>query len=112
MSTDIDTREALDAFTREHLIAVTWFSGPDCNVCHVLRPKVEALLSEAFPKVPLAAVDCDAARDLAAQLSVFTIPTAIIWMEGREAQRFARNFSVGEIRDALTRPYALCYDDA
>ncbi|GAB6043342.1 hypothetical protein JCM17961_40200 [Endothiovibrio diazotrophicus] len=110
MSTDIDTREALGAFTREHPIAVTWFSGPDCNVCHALRPKVEALLAEEFPRVPLAAVDCDRARDLAAQLGVFTIPTAVIWIDGREAQRFARNFSPGELRAALARPYALCFE--
>lgn len=112
MTTEIDTREALDAFIREHPIALIWFSGPDCNVCHALRPKVEALLDEAFPKVAMAGVDCDRARDLAAQLGVFTIPTAVIWLDGREAQRFPRNFSVGEIRAALARPYALCFDDA
>ena len=112
MSNEIETPEALDTFTREHPIAVVWFSGPDCNVCHALRPKVEALLADEFPKVPLADVDCDRARDLAAQLGVFTIPTAVIWLDGREAQRFARNFSLGEIRDALARPYALCFDDA
>ena len=112
MSTEIHTGEALEAFAREHPIALIWFSGPGCNVCHALRPKVESLLDEAFPKAAMALVDCDRDRDLAAQLGIFTIPTAVIWLDGREAQRFARNFSVNEIRTALARPYALCFNHA
>lgn len=110
------TAEIRDAAALERRIAdepvlLAWFSGPDCNVCRALRPKVEALLAAEFPRVAMVRIDCAEARELAAQRQVFAIPTAVIWLDGREYRRFGRGFGIGELREALERPYRLLFGE-
>ena len=104
-------QEELDARLAEYPAAVVWFSTPDCHVCHALRPKVEALLAEEFPRAALIAVDAAAHPELAGQWVVTAAPTAVICLEGREGQRLSRSFGVDAIRQALVRPYGLLFDE-
>ena len=97
-------------FLQGHLAAAIWFSGPDCNVCHVLLPKVAEMLQQEFPQVAMARVDCAAASSLAAAHGVLSIPTLLFCFDGREAQRFVRNFGIGQVREALARPYGLMFE--
>jgi len=103
----LDATEALESFVQAHPIAAVYFSGPDCGVCHALRPRLEAMLAERFPELTLAEVDCGRLPETAAQNGVFSIPTLVVWLEGREFLRRARNISPGEVADALARPYAM-----
>lgn len=90
--------------------AVFCFSTPQCNVCKVLRPKVEALLADAFPRMGFHYVDCEALPDAAAQYRVFAVPTLLVVFDGREVHRFSRNLGIGELREAIERPYALFFE--
>jgi hypothetical protein len=87
--------------------AAVYFESPDCAVCGVLRPRIEALLSTRFPRLPLGLVDAAANPELAAQAAVFSFPAFIVLFEGREFLRQARHFSLAELEQALERPYAL-----
>jgi thioredoxin-like negative regulator of GroEL len=100
----------LQAFVRDHPAAALYFSGDDCNVCQALFPKVEALLQQEYPRIGLGKLNCTRHPQLAAQQGVFTVPTLILYFDGREAQRFARNISLGQLREALDRPYGLLFD--
>ncbi len=86
-----------------------YFSGPDCAVCQVLKPRVIALLQREFPRIAVALVDCAAAPELAAQQSVFAVPTLTVYFDGQELLRLARNFSPAQLAEALERPYALYF---
>ncbi len=97
-------------FAQHYPAAAIWFSGEGCNVCEVLLPRIKALLADEFPQVALARVDCAAARELAAAKGVFSIPTLLLYFDGREAKRFVRNFSPGQVREALARPYQLLFE--
>ena len=103
----IDSSDALQAFVAENPAALLYFSAEGCGVCTVLLPKVEALLREEFPRAGLARIDCSARPELAAQQGVFAVPTLVLFFDGREAQRFARNVSLGQLREAMARPYRL-----
>lgn len=107
---DIGSQEQFDAFVQQHPATAVWFSAPDCNVCHALFPKVVELLQQEFPRLQLARVDCAEAKALAAAQSVFSIPTLVLCFDGREGQRLVRNFSLGQVRDALARPYQLLFE--
>lgn len=100
----------IERFVAEHPAAALYFSGDNCNVCSVLFPKVEALLAEDFPRVGLGKLNCTQSPEAAAQHGVFTVPTLILYFDGREAQRFSRNISLGQLREALARPYQLLFD--
>ena len=110
MVTDIASSEQLEHYLAAHRGALVYFTAPDCAVCGALEPRVQAMAGELFPALALARVDCAQAPELAAQTGVFTIPTVIVYFEGQEAIRKARNFSLIELRDAIDRPYRILGD--
>ncbi len=88
-----------------------YFSLPECGICHVLKPRIAALLAEQFPRVVFAEVDCAEAPALAALHQVFTVPVVTLFLEGRESSRWVRNLHMGELREQLARPYSFLFGD-
>ncbi|GET33285.1 thioredoxin-like protein YdfQ [Prolixibacter bellariivorans] len=91
-------------------LVLLYFTGPNCSVCHVLRPKVEALVQSEFPKVAFRAVSVDQEPELAASFSVFTVPTVIFFAEGKETFRKVRAFSLDELQGDMSRIYRFFED--
>lgn len=87
---------------REHRFLLAYFSTPTCNVCKVLRPKVEQLAAR-LDEVGFAYIDSSEHPEIAGQHTVFAVPTIILFHEGRELRRFSRNVSVYDIEQALER---------
>ncbi len=107
MTEQLNSPPAFQDHLQASPLAAVYFSGPDCGVCSVLKPKLLALFSSEFPDLSVAEVDCARQPELSASQSVFTIPTLLIYIDGREAFRFARSFSPAQVRDSLQRPYGL-----
>lgn len=110
MSADLQSISDLERFVGEHPAALVYFSSPQCSVCKALRPKVEAMLRERFPKMAMGCVDCLASPDVAGQYAVFSIPALLLFMDGRETGRYIRTFSMAELAGAITRPYHLMFE--
>jgi thioredoxin 1 len=102
--------EMFEATIRQEAAVLAYFSHEQCNVCRVLKPKVEELLREKFPKIKAIYCDTKCTPEIAAAQSVFAVPTIIIWFEGKETYRFSRNIGLLELEDALSRPYRLFFD--
>ena len=99
----------------EELIAgekgvLLYFSNHMCSVCRVLKPKVLELLQEKFPLMAARYIDIDKSPVLSGQHRVFTIPTILLFFDGKENQRFSRNISLGQLEEAISRPYSLLFD--
>ncbi|MFO7593236.1 MAG: thioredoxin family protein [Pseudomonadota bacterium] len=109
MTVLISHLDQMQAFVREEPAAAVYFAGEGCNVCTVLYPKVEALLQQEFPRVALARVECGTHSEICAQHGVFSIPTLLLFFDGHESQRYVRNIGLGELRQALERPYQLLF---
>jgi len=90
---------------------LAYFSTPTCRVCHALRPKVEALLAERFPRVDFLYVDSEASPALAAQNLVFAAPTVLLFFLGREHTRFSRNLALDDLAAAIERPYDMLFGE-
>ena len=88
-----------------------YFSNDSCSVCKVLRPKVAELLRDRFPLMASNYVDTDKSPVISGQFRVFTIPTILIFFEGREQVRYSRNISMHQLEDTLSRPYSLLFED-
>jgi len=86
---------------------LVYFSHEACNVCKVLKPKVEVLLAEKFPKMKMLYVNTYQQAEIAVEHRVFTAPTILIFFEGKEHFRFSRNVSIGQLREAIERPYSM-----
>ncbi|GAO28180.1 thioredoxin family protein [Geofilum rubicundum] len=107
---NVASTERFEAIIRQEAAVLAYFSHEQCNVCKVLKPKVEALLADQFPKIKALYCDTKNAPEIAASQSVFAVPTIIVWFEGKETYRFSRNIGLQELEGALSRPYHLFFD--
>jgi len=105
----IENGKQLDRQIRKYPALAVWFSGPDCGVCGTLKPKLETLFSDKFPSIALAEVKCTELPESAAKHTVFSVPTLIIFLEGRENLRESRNISLVEFSTRLQRSYDLLF---
>ena len=88
-----------------------YFSSDSCSVCKVLKPKVAELLSKQFPSMVSSYVDTEKSPVIAGQYRVFTIPTILIFFEGKEQVRYSRNISMHQLEEAISRPYSMVFED-
>jgi len=88
-----------------------YFSSDTCSVCKVLKPKVSELLTSKFPLLSVRYVNTELSPMIAGQYRVFTIPTLLIYFEGKEQLRYSRNISISQLEESLSRPYNLVFED-
>lgn len=67
---------------------ILYFSSKGCNVCHSVFPKLIQLLKDH--PIDIGRIDVDDSKKLAGQSLIFSIPTIIIFDEGREIHRESR----------------------
>jgi thioredoxin len=108
--TELLTLVEFKRFITNNSGAVVYFSTPDCNVCKVLKPKLKELLAEKFPEMKFAYVNCETAKELAAQQSIFSVPTILFFIDGKEFFRKSRNVNLNELSMELERPYSLFFE--
>jgi len=106
----IDTMERLNELIESEDGVLFYFSNDACNVCKVLKPKVKEFLQEQFPRMRMGYIDTDKSPVLSGQHRVFTIPTILIFFQGREQQRFSRNISLHQMEAAIERPYRIIFE--
>jgi thioredoxin-like negative regulator of GroEL len=81
----------------------------DCSVCKVLRPKVQEMLTERYPKLEMVVVEMDREPEIGREYEVFSVPTVIAFFNGREFFRKVRVFGLEELAETLQRPYELLF---
>jgi thioredoxin-like negative regulator of GroEL len=107
----IHTPERLEEVIRDREGVLLYFSNESCNVCKVLKPKVIELLEEQFPNMYAGYVDTDVSPVLSGQHRVFTLPTILIFFQGREQQRYSRNISLYQLEESIRRPYGMVFGE-
>ncbi len=80
---------------------VVFFSN-GCGVCAAVKRKLESLEVD-FPQWEFVSIDTEKYPETAGEYSVFTVPTVLILLEGRERNRWSRYFSIEEIVRYLER---------
>lgn len=93
----ISSSSQFDNLLHENIFVLAYFSGKNCGVCHALKPKIEMLVGEAFPIIKIVEVSVNELPELAARFTVFTIPVILVFVDGREYIREARNISTVEL---------------
>jgi len=73
-------------------------------------PKVAELLRDRFPKMMVRYVDTELSPLISGQFRVFTIPTILIWFEGKEQGRFSRNISLHQLEESISRAYSMVFE--
>ena len=105
---NVCSEEALSELLQSNPAVLVLFGGPHCGVCQALKPQLEKLANDEFPKLVTAYIDCqEAAGPVCAARGIFSLPVVQLWFGGQRFAEFARVFSIGEVRSALERPYGL-----
>ncbi|RUM71530.1 MAG: thioredoxin [Sulfurovum sp.] len=99
--------EELQKSIREEIGVLLYFSGENCNVCHALRPKFKELFDKEFPKVKQIYLDAHENSEISVHFQVFSVPTMIVFLDGREFIREGRSVSLHQLTQKLARPYGM-----
>jgi len=111
MFTEIKSFDEFIMLKEKEPAILAYFSTDACNVCKVLKPKVEELVKSKFPKIKLAYIKSDVLPKVAAQNQVFAAPTILIFFEGREYIRKSRNIGISELQQEIARPYSMIFSE-
>lgn len=107
MISQIQTTEQINSVINTGEPVLIYFSGENCSVCKVLKPKIEQEVIKNFPKFKLYEVKTDIYKELTSQFTVFSIPTVLIFFDRKEFKRYGRNISIPLFIEELERPYNL-----
>ncbi|WP_026473757.1 thioredoxin family protein [Alkaliflexus imshenetskii] len=103
--------EELDRLLSEEPAVLGYFSHDACSVCKALLPKVTELIRADFALMRMFYCNTLKSPEVSGSLSVFTVPTIIIWFQGREAFRLSRNIGISELHTAILRLYSLLFEE-
>jgi len=109
------TNQSLDSYSgfleivKSNQAVCFYLSTPECSVCKVLKPKVIEMLKHYFPKIHFCYVDLNEAKEIRGQLSVFSVPTILVYFEGKETIRVSRNVHLEELRELINRYYKMIF---
>ncbi len=96
------TIEEFQILLNDKPIMVIYFSHDECNVCKVLKPQVKDIVG-GFDTTQFLYVNTRESMEIAGQYMVFTVPTIILFFEGREAKRYSRHISLQDFHSFLQR---------
>ena len=105
MKEDIQTVEAVENLIKEKLGVLLYFSTPTCNVCHALKPKIKEEFARHFPQIEQVFIDSSKAPHIPASMQIFSVPTIVVYLDGKEFARESRNVSVPLLIEKIKRPY-------
>lgn len=99
------TNEAdFEALKQDHDVLVAYFTNNVCSVGEAVFPKVVDLLDGS--NIPLVTVDVTAHPSVSGQHVVFTVPTLLVFVFGRELDRISRHFSLAQVEAMIERANA------
>jgi Thioredoxin domain-containing protein len=107
---EVRSLEEFNAALKDNLAVLAFFSSCKCNVCSVLKPKVNNLILSTYSKVRMLHINMEEMPKIHGQYRIFTAPTIIVFFEGRLAFMKGGNIRVDELERLLERPYMLLFE--
>jgi thiol-disulfide isomerase/thioredoxin len=105
MRQELHSLEEFHNFIETQRLAVLHVMRDNCSVCHAVLPQVEDLVKE-YDGVAFGVINQSEVEAIAGELSIFTVPVDIIYMDGKEMHRQGRFIDMQQ----LERQVSLMYD--
>lgn len=86
----------------ENRLCLFFIKAPDCGVCNVMLGKVEQL-SNRFPSLFSFYTDIREEPLIASRFLVFSDPTVLLLMEGKEVYRGSQFINLEELEQKINR---------
>jgi len=87
-----------------------YVSAPNCNVCDALKPKIEELFIENFPKISLFETNIADVPEVGGRFNIFSAPSILIFFDGKEFARVGRNISLSAFKSKIEKIYNLYFE--
>jgi thioredoxin-like negative regulator of GroEL len=107
MNEDTYTLEEIEHLIKEEMGLLLYFSTPTCNVCHALKPKIIEAFDKHFPEIKQQFIDASLSPEIPASLGIFSVPTIVVFLDGKEFVRESRNVSIAALVEKISRPYEM-----
>ncbi len=107
MNQAINSTNKLNEIISNEIGVLLYFSTPTCNVCHALKPKIDQAFEKEFPLIKRYFIDSVETPEIPANLQIFSVPTIVVFLDGKEFARESRNVSVSELIQKIKRPYEI-----
>ncbi|WP_207696490.1 hypothetical protein DOK67_0001412 [Enterococcus sp. DIV0212c] len=100
----LQTIQEVVNFINENHLVFLYVSQEDCSVCHALRPKLVELLKK-YPKIELREVEADQVKAISAEYLIFSAPTLLFFVDGKEYLREGKFVQFQKLAAALEKIY-------
>ena len=90
---------------------LVYFYNDDCAPCLSLRPKVEKLMINFFPKMKLTYVNSKSHPEIPAGFGVYANPAILLFFEGKECMRYSKFVSITELEETIKRYYYMLFEE-
>lgn len=101
MST-VFTQDDFETKVRNHKgVALVDFYAEWCGPCQMMAPVIDELEKEMLGKAIVGKVDVDKSPDLASEYGVMSIPTIVIFKDGKEVNKIVGAQSKSSLEDAI-----------
>lgn len=104
----INSYEKLQGLINDEEMLLVYFGGKSCSVCISIKPKLEKLFSK-YEKIKSAHVDVEKSLVIAGQQNIFSIPTVLLYINGKETLRESRFISIDDLSDKISRYYDMIF---
>ncbi|WP_436862058.1 thioredoxin family protein [Staphylococcus caeli] len=96
-------------FIESNRLVVIHVMRDHCSVCHAVLPQIAGLVDE-YPQIPLGVINQSDVEAIAGELSIFTVPVDLIFMDGKEMHRQARFIDMQQFEHQLGLMYQSLLD--
>jgi len=93
-----------------HMGVMLYFYNDHCAPCISLRPKVIKMMDEKFPKLELVFINSEKSPEIPAHYGVFSNPTIILFMDGRQYFRNSKYISEHQLSEQTERLYKMAFE--
>lgn len=111
MSYEISSGDQIEKAIASETGILVYFYSDRCAPCISLRPKVQQMVSEDFPKLKLVFINAENHPAIAAHYGVFANPCILVFFEGREFQRYSKYISISQLGYDLERIYTIAFQE-
>ena len=97
----VASESELDALIAAPKPLLVTFTGPKCMICRQLAPMLNVVVQEAGEVLESAKVDAEALTGIFERFEIRSLPTTLLFRDGKIADRFSGFATAGKLRDWL-----------
>lgn len=99
------TKDEFELILNDNEVVFVDFWATWCGPCQMISPIIEQIADEYVEKMPVVKIDIDQNSELAEEYKIMSIPTVILFKDGKEVQRLVGAKSsaeyISEIKNIL-----------